>query len=76
MSYQTYEQDVNVSTLEKPLNILLVSSGLNLQEVEVVGRARQDYTSEYSFSATKIAIPNKELPQSMGTVTKELIRDR
>jgi iron complex outermembrane recepter protein len=76
MSYQNYEQEVDVNLVSKPLEIRLISSGLNLQEVEVVGRARQDYTSEYSFSATKIAIPNKELPQSMGTVTKELIRDR
>ena len=47
-----------------------------LQSVEVVGRARQDYNSEYSFSATKIAIKNKELPQAITTVTKELLADR
>jgi iron complex outermembrane recepter protein len=76
MSYQTYEQEIVMANVQNPLEIRLITSGLNLQEVEVVGRARQDYTSEYSFSATKIAIPNKELPQSMGTVTKELIRDR
>ena len=76
MSYQTVEQELDLSTISQPLNFILVSSGLNLQEVEVLGRARQDYTSEYSFSATKIAIPNKELPQSVGTVTKELIQDR
>jgi len=47
-----------------------------LQSVEVVGRARQDYNSDYSFSATKIAIVNKELPQAITTVTKELLADR
>ncbi|MDO6516709.1 TonB-dependent receptor [Zobellia uliginosa] len=47
-----------------------------LQSVEVVGRARTDYNSDYSFSATKIAILNKELPQAISTVTKELIADR
>jgi iron complex outermembrane recepter protein len=48
----------------------------NLQTVEIVGRAAKDYNSDYSFSATKIAIKNKELPQAMSTVTKELIADR
>jgi iron complex outermembrane receptor protein len=76
MSYQTYEQEIDLRGLTQPLQISLIPSALDLQEVEVVGRARQDYTSEYSFSATKIAVPTKELPQSIGTVTKELIRDR
>jgi iron complex outermembrane receptor protein len=31
------------------------------------------YHSDYSFSATKTAMRNQELPQSVGTVTKELI---
>ncbi|MDO6820201.1 TonB-dependent receptor [Zobellia sp. 1_MG-2023] len=47
-----------------------------LQSVEVVGRARTDYNSDYSFSATKVAIANKELPQAITSVTKELIADR
>ncbi|WP_419211507.1 TonB-dependent receptor domain-containing protein [Maribacter sp. X9] len=47
-----------------------------LQSVEVVGRARTDYKSDYSFSATKVAIKNKELPQAITTVTKELLADR
>jgi len=47
-----------------------------LQTVEILGRVRKDYNSDYSFSATKIAIKNKELPQAVATVTKELIDDR
>jgi iron complex outermembrane recepter protein len=58
------------------MEIALTSNLLELQTVEVVGRKRQDYTSEYSFSATKIAISNKELSQSLNTITKELIADR
>jgi iron complex outermembrane recepter protein len=49
---------------------------LDLQTVEITGRLKKDYNSDYSFSATKMAILNKELPQSIGTVTKELIADR
>lgn len=47
-----------------------------LQTVEIVGRVKKDYNSDYSFSATRTAILNKDLPQSIGTVTKELIADR
>ena len=54
----------------------LVPETTELQTVEVVGRVARDYNSEYSFSATKIAALNKDIPQSIGTVTKELIADR
>ena len=76
MSYDTYNQEIDLSQIVQPLVIELSSSGINLQDVEVVGRARQDYTSDYTFSASKIALSNRELPQSVGSVTKELIRDR
>ena len=57
-------------------HITLQESVEQLQSVEVVGRARTDYKSDYSFSATKVAIKNKELPQAITTVTKELLADR
>ncbi|TCI94765.1 TonB-dependent receptor [Tenacibaculum sp. M341] len=66
----TNGQDINLGT------IVLEESVELLQSVEVLGRKRKDYNSDYSFSATKIAIKNKELPQSVSTVTKELISDR
>lgn len=47
-----------------------------LMPIEVIGRSRKDYNSEYSYSATKIAIKNKDLPQALSSVTKELISDR
>lgn len=56
--------------------IVLEESSEFLQSVEVIGRIRKDYNSDYSFSATKIAIKNKELPQAVATVTKELLDDR
>ncbi|WP_035336898.1 TonB-dependent receptor [Dokdonia sp. PRO95] len=57
-------------------NIKLLDNVDELQTVEILGRVRKDYNSDYSFSATKIAIKNKELPQAVATVTKELIDDR
>jgi iron complex outermembrane receptor protein len=56
--------------------ITLTEYTQELQTVEVVGRIDRDYQSNYSFSATKSAIENKELPQSLSTITKELISDR
>ncbi|WP_228413489.1 TonB-dependent siderophore receptor [Chryseobacterium sp. CH21] len=47
-----------------------------VQTVEVIGRKSKDYTSDYSFAATKIAMKNKDLPLTLNTITKELITDR
>jgi len=64
------ESDYDLGTLQ-------MQEGVEqLQSVEVIGRARTDYNSDYSFSATKVAIKNKELPQAITSVTKELIADR
>ena len=56
--------------------IVLTEYTQELQSVEVTGRQESNYNSDYSFSATKSAIKNKELPQSLSTITKELIADR
>ena len=47
-----------------------------LQTVEIVGRSSKKYNSDYSFSATKTAALNKDIPQSISTITKELIADK
>ncbi|OCA69081.1 ferrichrome-iron receptor [Chryseobacterium artocarpi] len=52
------------------------SISATIQTVEVVGRKSKDYTSDYSFAATKVAMKNKDLPLTLNTVTKELINDR
>ena len=59
------------------LKTLILQEGVEqLQLVEILGRVRKDYNSDYSFSATKTDIKNKELPQAVSSVTKELIEDR
>ncbi len=73
IGFETYSLDV---TANQTFKINLKASESTLQDVEVLGRARKDYNSDYSFSATKIAVKNKELPQALSTVTKELIADR
>lgn len=59
-----------------PLAIQLSPQTTELQSVEVIGRSNKNYQSDYSFSATKIAAFNKDIPQAIASVTKELIADR
>ena len=65
-----------VTVRDRFFTVELVPQVAELQTVEVVGRVAKDYTSDYSFSATKISALNKDIPQSIGTVTKELMADR
>ncbi|OLY94310.1 iron complex outermembrane recepter protein [Cnuella takakiae] len=58
------------------IRITLAANSLQLQTVEVVGRSVRKYNSDYSFGATRIAALNKDIPQSIATITKELIADR
>lgn len=78
LGYATYKKsiDINSSATLKLKTIVLIEATETLQNVEIIGRARTDYNSDYSFSATKVAIKNKELPQAITSVTKELIADR
>lgn len=49
---------------------------VKLQQIEITGRVARKYNSDYSFSATKTATLNKDVPQAISTVTKELMTDR
>ena len=78
IGFKTYVKEITITTNENLDlgTISLMQSVEALQSVEVIGRIRKDYNSDYSFSATKTAIKNKELPQAVATVTKELLADR
>ena len=78
MGFETFTKEIYIENNQN-LNFGLITlnkSRESLQSIEVTGRKRKDYNSDYSFSATKTAIKNKELPQAITTVTKELIADR
>ncbi|WP_394749347.1 TonB-dependent siderophore receptor [Spongiimicrobium salis] len=68
--------EINEATPIEIGTITLNEGTEQLQSVEVVGRARTDYNSDYSFSSTKVAIKNRELPQAVSAITKELINDQ
>lgn len=56
--------------------IVLQNTNEELQTVEVVGTNSKKYYGNYSFSATKTATLNKDIPQAISSVSKELIADR
>ena len=77
LGFQPYKQQIELSGDSTVLeNIVLQEGAEQLQNVEIIGRIRRDYNSDYSFSASKVAIKNRELPQAVAAVTKELIADR
>ena len=67
IGYKTLNQKIELNNSSTPQIFTLVNDNTELQAVEIVGRTQKDYNSEYSFSATKIAIKNKELPQAMSS---------
>ena len=76
VGFMTYRRSLDIAGSLDLGTILLEEDNLQLQTVEIIGRARTDYNSEYSFSASKVAISNRELPQAISSVTKEFISDR
>ena len=76
--FDDYQITANVSsgTVLVLDTIILIKNSKQLQTVEITGVQSRKYTSDYSFSATKIATPNKDIPQGIATVTKELMADR
>jgi iron complex outermembrane recepter protein len=57
-------------------SIRLANKISQLQTVEIKGRLTESYTSDYSFFGNKTETPIKDIPQSISTVTKELIHDK
>jgi iron complex outermembrane receptor protein len=57
-------------------SIQMATKRNELQTVEIIGRSTKKYNSDYSFAATKTATLNKDIPQSITTITKELISDK
>ena len=66
----------NPSGTHTHLDVQLSEELTALQEVEVIGRKENSYKNTNSFIGTKTASALKEVPQSVGYVTKELILDQ
>jgi iron complex outermembrane receptor protein len=62
---------------EKDLGTIRLAYNISqLQDVEIKGRVLHSYKSGYSFFGNKTETPSKDIPQSISTVTKELIKDK
>jgi iron complex outermembrane recepter protein len=58
------------------VDIEIEQQNRELQTVEILGRKENDYKSDYSFAATKMEMKSVDIPQSISTVTKEVIKDQ
>jgi iron complex outermembrane recepter protein len=78
VGFETFEDNlvVDENSAALPFSAILIQKTNYLQTVEVVGRNARKYNSDYSFGATKTAMLTRDIPLSIGTVTKELIADR
>ncbi|MCC2547082.1 TonB-dependent receptor [Hymenobacter sp. BT175] len=78
LAYQEQRRTVRLSAEQPTLTVdfVLQATTNALQEVEVLGRKETTYKSAYSFVGTKTAANPKDVPQSISTVTKELMDDR
>lgn len=76
VGYEAYEEALALDEKSVVINVLLITDPGQLQSVEIIGRSARKYSSDYSFGATKTASLNKDIPQSISTITKELVADR
>ena len=77
VGFSTFSKSIKVGSVNVELApISLVQSDQELQTVEIVGTKGKKYYGDYSFSATKTATLNKDIPQAISSISKELIADR
>ncbi|MBT30915.1 MAG: TonB-dependent siderophore receptor [Thalassobius sp.] len=77
VGFNTIEKEVTVNSGEtSDLAWVLDESAMNLQLVEIIGRQERGYKNTTSFIGSKSATLLKDLPQSVGYVTKELAQDQ
>ncbi len=60
----------NIGDIQLDFNIA------RLEDIEVKGRTSRSYKSDYSFLGTKTQTAALDIPQSISSITKELIKDK
>lgn len=77
IGYEETTKQIKISNdANSDLEIYLTKLDKVLQTVEIIGRKSKNYKSNYSFATSKIAVPITEIPQSISTITNQLIRDK
>lgn len=76
--YPDYDEQITLKEdfANKTFDFTFSKRTQNIDKVEIIGRASNKYYSDYSFSATKIAANNKEIPLGISTVSKEFMADK
>lgn len=62
--------------MQRISNLQVVHDFTQLPGVEITGRTARSYKSDYSFAATKMQAPLKDVPQAVSTITRELMSDK
>ncbi|MBD8488737.1 TonB-dependent receptor [Echinicola sp. CAU 1574] len=76
-AYSSLRKEVDILAHQTSnMDIVLSESQMELQTVEILGRAETSYKNTNSFIGTKSSTPLREVPQSIGYVTKELALDQ
>lgn len=75
-AYDSYNHQIKIDSTTSKIFIQLFRQANEIQNVEILGRSTKKYYSDYSFTATKIAADNKDIPLSISTVSKELMADK
>lgn len=81
LGYQPQERLVTIGAGDKPEQHQQIFFTLREREdllpaVDILGRRAESYQNKTSFVGTKTATPLKDVPQSIGYVTKELVLDQ
>ena len=77
VGYQQMSKTVTVVADEtQEVSFQMTEASEELQAIEITGRRETSYKSDYSFSATKTQTDIIDIPQTISTVTKELIQDQ
>ena len=76
VGFEAWNGIIAVNDAQDSILVKLTAIPKELQAIEVTGRTSRKYSSDYSFSATRFAVPNRQIPQAVSSITKELIADR
>ncbi|MBX2843831.1 MAG: TonB-dependent receptor [Flammeovirgaceae bacterium] len=77
IGFESQSQDIQIEGNQVlTLDFTLKEYAEELQTVEVIGRMETEYANNTSFVASKTATLLKDVPQSVGYVTKELALDQ
>src|ERR1700733_6581411 len=71
-----FAQKVKKDSIDIKATVKPTKNAILLQKVEITGSTASSYKSGYSFFGNKTQMAIIDIPQSISTITKELIHDK